>query len=207
MIIHKIKEKIKHGLIVFYFLDRLKSFGITLKPFYLVLEGPFYPNANIISPERGPCSIKALEKQQVSALCRSPEVGEPEKDLYRRLENGCICLGIQRRSDVLAYIWCNLSNCDSPWLKFPLESHEAYLFDARTFEAYRGGNWAAYLRDNSYRYLAKLNKTTFYSVVEAFNTPAVKLMSKLCGKKLKLFLRVEFFNIMKTNILLKRYNH
>ena len=139
-------------------------------------------------------------------ISSNPEVAESEDILLKRLAHGSICLGLLHNNKIAAYTWCNLKKCQyHPTLDVPLKKDEAYLYDARTFKAYRGKNIAPYLRYQLYKYLTKIGRTKFYSYTVLFNTSAVNFKRKLKAKPTKLYIGIIFFNRDRFNILLKDY--
>ena len=104
-------------------------------------------------------------------------------------------------------MWANLSKCESQGgaLSFLLKKDEAYLFDARTFQTYRGKNLAPYLRYELYKHLEKMGRSNLYSITEFFNIGAIKFKKKLKVRPLKVYLHVTFFKKYYYTILLKRY--
>ena len=136
-------------------------------PFYLVREYILEESAVGLQPRLDPLEVRFLEPAEIRAISESPEVEESEDTLLRRLDNGCMCLGIRHKGHIVAYSWCNLKKCDYQGrLDFDLKDDEAYLFDARTFQAYRGKNLAPYLRSELYKKLAEMGRTKFFSTIE-----------------------------------------
>ena len=203
-IIHKIREKMGHGLAFLYILDRLSAVDIGLRPFYLVLEGGQYIDTENFSVGIQPCEAGFLTKHEIKELASHPEVGHSEKELFSRIDRGCKCFGLKHHSDIVAYMWCDFSRCES-WISFSLKPKEVYLFDARSFNLYRGNNLAPFLRDQLYKELRKIGCDKFYSVSDAFNTPAINFKRKLGAKNLKLFMHIRLFKKIQKNILLKEY--
>jgi ribosomal protein S18 acetylase RimI-like enzyme len=117
-----------------------------------------------------------LGPTDMKTISSSSEVYESEHELLERLTDGCLCLGMKQDKDIAAYTWCNLRGGLS--LISPLKDNEVYLFDARTFKAYRGGNIAPYLRHQLYKHLNQIGRTKFFSYTSLFNTSAIKFFKK-----------------------------
>lgn len=145
-----------------------------------------------------------LGPSDMKTISSSTEVNESEHILVERLANGCLCFGIKHDKDIAAYTWCNLRGGLS--LISPLKDDEAYLFDARTFKAYRGGNLAPYLRYQVYKHLEQMGRTKFFSITSVFNTSAINFKKKLKAKPFKLYLEIKFINKYKWKLVLKDYN-
>lgn len=203
-IVHKIRQKLLYGLIIQYLLDRLSAIGISFRPFYLVQEGCLNSDPVHFSPEIKPCGSEFLTEKEIKVVAQHPEVSHSEKELLSRLDKGCKCFSLKHHSEVIAYMWCNFSRCES-WISFSLEPNEVYLFDARSFKAYRGKNIAPFLRNQLYKHLRKMGYGKFYSVSDAFNTSAINFKRKLGAKNLRLFIHIRLFKKFQKNILLKNY--
>jgi len=179
--------------------DALTSI-VRIIPCYLFRERLLQEEGLNVKPRLDGCEIAPLQSFDIRAISAHPEVIESEDVLRERLANGCLCLGLKHRGDIIAYTWCNLR--DGP---FGLKDDEAYLFNARTFKAYRGKNLAPYLRYQLYRHLARTGRTKFLSTNSLFNSSAIKFKKKLKAKPCKLFLQISLFKKYNWNILLKDY--
>lgn len=144
-----------------------------------------------------------LTPSDMKTISSSPEVPEEEHELLGRLTDGCLCLAMKHDKDIAAYTWCNLRGGLS--LISPLKDDEAYLFDARTFRAYRGRNIAPYLRHQLYKNLKQMGRTKFFSITSVLNTSAINFKKKLKAKPFKLCVRIKFLNRYEWQIVLKNY--
>jgi hypothetical protein len=204
-VIKKVKEKLDQGLFLRYLFDRLTAIGLEITPYYLVQEGLFDETGLDLKRKSTQYASGFLEPSDMKAISSKAEVDYSEKILLDRMANGCRCFGIKHNDDVAAYSWCNLRECDFKWLPFQLKNDEAYLFDARTFKAYRGQNLAPYLRYELYKNLAQMERTKFFSISLLFNTPTIRFKKKLKARPLKLYVFVELFKKYYWNFLLKDY--
>ena len=175
-------------------------------PYYLVREYIVEESGSGLQPKLDPLEVRFLEPAEIRAISESPEVKESEDTLLKRLDNGCMCLGIRHKGHIVAYSWCNLRKCDYEGrLEFDLKEDEAYLFDARTFQAYRGKNLAPYLRRQLYKHLAEMGRTKFFSTTSTFNTSAMKFKEKLGAKPLRLYLYIRLLGVFRRSFLLRKY--
>lgn len=159
-----------------------------------------------LKPKLDHFSVDFLDASDIKAIAAQSEVGESEEELIKRLDNGCLCLGVKSQGIVAAYTWCNLKQCSyEERLIFPLKDGEAYLFDARTFKSYRGKALAPYLRYQLYIKLVEMERSTFFSVTSTFNTSALRFKEKLNARILKLYLHICFFRSIRFNILIRNY--
>ena len=178
---------------------------IEIRPYYLHQEFLLDEGTVTLEPKLGHCTLGFLTPAEIKAMSASSEVSESEDILLEWLANGCRCIGIKHDGEIAAYMWYNLRKCDHEFLSFPLKEDEAYLFDARTFKAYKGKNLAPYLRHQLYKHLGQMGRTKFYSITKAFNTSALNFKKKLKAKPLKLYLYVKLFQRFSWNIPLKSY--
>jgi hypothetical protein len=146
-----------------------------------------------------------LEPSDMKTISASPEVSHSEDELLDRLAAGCLCLGMKHNGEIVAYSWCNLRRLSYGMLNFPLKENEAYLFDARTFEAYRGYRLAPYLRYELYKHLAGLGRKRLFSCTSLLNTSAVKFKKRLQAKPIKVYLYFNFLDKYRFHISLKNY--
>ena len=204
-ILKKVKEKLKQGLFLRYLFDRLTAIGLEITPYYLVQEGLFGEKDLVLEPTLTQFVAGFLEPADMKAISSKAEVDYSEEILLDRMAKGCRSFGIKHNDDVAAYSWCNFQECDFKWLHFQLQDDEAYLFDARTFKAYRGNNIAPYLRYELYKNLTQMGKKKFFSISLLFNTPTIRFKKKLKAKPLKLYLFVGLFKKYHWNFVLKDY--
>ncbi len=202
----QIKTIINNNSVLQFLFDRSKSL-VLFVPFYLTREGLDNQTGAEVNPKMkiddwGLVYLPASDMKQVS---ETPGVKETEQDLVKRLEAGCLCLGLKNGSTIVAHMWCNLSMCDSPLLGFPLKQNEAYLTGARTLEEYKGKNIAPYLRYHFYKLLHKMGRTELYSVTEYFNKSAIKFKEKLGARQAGFYVHLCFLKRYRTVILLRRY--
>lgn len=174
-VIGKLREKFRQGLFLRYMFDRLTAIGLEITPYYLVQEGLFGEKDLALEPTLTQFVAGFLEPSDMKAISSKAEVDYSEEILLDRMAKGCRCFGIKHNDDVAAYSWCNLRECDFKWFPFQLKNDEAYLFDARTFKAYRGQNIAPYLRYELYKNLTQMGRTKFFSISLLFNTPTIRL--------------------------------
>jgi len=202
----QIKTIINNNSALQFLYDRSKSL-VLFAPFYLTKEGLDLQVGTEIIPkiridDWGLVFLGPSDMKQVS---ETPGVKETEQELLKRLETGCLCLGLKNRSSIIGHMWCNLSTCDSPLLAFPLKQNEAYLTGALTIEEYKGKNIAPYLRYHFYKLLHEMGRTELCSVTEYFNKPAIKFKEKLRARPSRLYLYLCFLKRYRTVILLRRY--
>ena len=153
-LIYKVLQSAKQYKFINH-LYRLSKFILEVKPFYLVQEGFIKEVESNVTPkiDLSRCEVGFLNPTDIKEISESPEVNETEKEMLNKLNDDWLCLGIKFDARIISYMWCNVRDCKSDDLSFPLKENEAYLTDARTFKAYRGKSLAPYLRIQLYRHL------------------------------------------------------
>jgi len=179
---------------------------VKIVPYYLFEQTLTDETALHVTPNLRPLKICLLESSDMKALSSHPEVIESEKDLLERFTNGSICLALTHNETLVAYTWCELNHCRYfPAHDMALKKDEAYIYDARTFKAYRGKNIAPYLRYQLCRCLKKIMRTKIYNYTVAVNPSAVNYTKKLGAKAARLYLGIIFLGRYQFKMLLKNY--
>jgi hypothetical protein len=200
----RIINKFRYGLILQVVRNRLAGIGLVFTPYYLFMEGMDPFKIPEIKGNITDFSVEFLEEGDMKSL-GSKARGYSEQELLSWLRKGQKCLCLKYKGDVAAFMRIHLAQCDFEPINLPLKENEVYLTDMYTLESFRGNNLAPYLRYRSYEILKKMGRTTIYSVVEYFNTPAMKYKQKLNGKKIKFVLYISLFKRLKRSIILKKY--
>ncbi|MGI9316585.1 MAG: GNAT family N-acetyltransferase [bacterium] len=199
-----IKRLVDYGLVLAAILSRLKKLGITIEPYYIIQEGEYYGQTkNWVEL----CEIghsKFLGKDEIGEVALLG--GEADvKPLLHRLDLGHLCFGLFIEDKLVAYMWCDLKEFNyQPYHHF-LEKDEAYLYDARVAQSYRGKNLAPFFRAQFYSALKQYSKDTFYSFSEYTNTPAIRFKKKLGARFLKLCLYINLWGEYSKNWVLRDY--
>ena len=203
-LLYYIKNIVEKNIYLKKLWDKFDS-KLTLILFYLIREGRFGDSDLNLKPKLDQYEVGFLKPSDIKTIASHPEVECPEDIVRERLSNGCLCFGIKHKGNITAYTWINLNKTESEFLFFPLKKNEVFLFDTRTFQAYRGKNLAPYLRYELYKQLEKLGRTNLISITSFFNVEAIKFKKKLKVKRQKLYLHVIFLKKYRLNILLKSY--
>lgn len=193
-----------NGTLLNYLYRRLKSTDVTL--YYLVEEGLFGNRSPMVKAKLDPLEIVQLGRSDTSDLAARSERDFSKGQMLRMLSDGCGCIGLRHKNEIVAYTWYDLIQCSTHHLTFKLKKDEAYLYGARTFRAYKGNSLAPYLRQKTYEHLAKIGRTRLYSITMFENTPSIRFKRKLNAKNLRLYLWIQLFGRHKRNILLRSYN-
>jgi Acetyltransferase (GNAT) family len=184
--------------------NQLARVGIEFTPYYWVQEGLNLTEIPEIKGMISEYSVEFLDNEDMKIIGENAR-GYSEEIFLSRLRNGLLCLGLKHLDNIASFMWINFNECNFEPISMPLERGEAYLTDMYTMESYRGKNLAAYLRYRSYEILNKMGRDKIFSVVEYFNTSAMKYKQKLNPKKLKLVLFIRFFHKLKWSYTIKTY--
>ena len=164
--INKTIKRYKDGILLNWIYQKIKETNFTL--YYLVEEGLSDKDTPTIKPKLRPLEIIKLDTSDVVKIAAKGGT-HPEKWLLRNLSNGCVCMAIRYKDEIVSYMWYNPLRCDHEHLKFRLKKEEAYLYNAVTSGEYRGKGLAPYLRQEMYKELASLGRTKSYSITEYHN--------------------------------------
>ena len=93
--IKKTSQKIKHGMVIYYLLDRLKSLGLIVNPYFLEKEF-LIPTSDLqvnITPGIAPLTINFLDTAEIESVYNHPERNANAENykIYDRISDGCRC--------------------------------------------------------------------------------------------------------------------
>lgn len=197
-----------YGFVVRILIDGLAKLGLRIEPYYLVVEGIASRNLLPEAETFAECEFGFLGAQDMKAIAALPDRRFSEEDLLRRLEEGEKCFGAKYRGAVVAFSWCNFTECAFETHRlFSLRNDEAYLFDAYTVEAFRGQGIAPYLRSRWYQELEKLGRTRCYSITVALNAAAAQFKKKLQAQVVELRVFVEVLRTWRFHYSLWKYRN
>lgn len=161
-------------------LRRLLRVGIDIHPFLLVREAlqADLPRVDI-DPRFEFSELNEEDLPGIHALRPGMKI-ERYRDFLR--DDGKLCFGLKDQDRLVAKMWIDTETINSAQYSRPLESDEAYLFDAFSSEEHRGQNLAPYLRVRCYERIRQLGRRRIYSISEFTNTPARRFKEKLGAK-------------------------
>jgi hypothetical protein len=204
-----IKQRYRESLILNSIYGVLKQKKFEVRLFYLFLKDLLDATDLDIRPKIEPIEIEHLKPSDMKCLAVKAERDFSEDMMLQMLSEGCICIGIKYKDEIVSYGWAKLRKCESKLLSFSFElkENEAYAYGIRTLSAFKGKALAPYQRYQTYKYLAQTGRTKIYSIVLFSNIPSIKYHRKLNAKPLKLFLNLKFLNKYNRNFLLKTYQN
>lgn len=188
-----LRDKIRYSALPRIFIDGLDWLGIQIRLIYLVREGITGSASQQYRDSLNGYDVGFLEAKDMKEMAKIPYRAASYEELLDRLRNGNLCLGAKCNGRLVAFTWCNLIQCKSEGVSFPLSHDEAYLFDAYTATELRGRGLAPALRYCLYEKLAQMGRTKLYSITQRFNTPAMRFKLKLGAVILKSSWHVTLF--------------
>ena len=208
-LISKAKKKIRYGMLLHSLLNHLKRVGIVVGPYYLVREQSIAASDLQVSiePKLDSLTTSFLAADEIDSVMTPLEKARPAGGYtaQKRIADGCLCFGVMKEKEVIAFTWCDLKVCNHEPLSIGLESSEAYLFDMYTFEKCRGKNIAPFMRHKLYSHLIEMGRTDFLSITDAFNSASKRFKGKLGAYPMKLYLYMKIGKLFERNFLLKSY--
>lgn len=186
---------------------RIVSSFIQLIPYYIMEE--FYDGQKKLNVPLGKedTETSILTRDDMELLGNDKESAETTEELIQWIEGGCLCLAIRYKGEIAAYSWCDLNYLSIKCRIVALKPNEAYLFDARTYKAFRGKNLAPYVRYELCKLLNNRGINRFISITLWSNTASMKFKQKLGAKPIELFLYIGFFRKFHVHFRLRNMAH
>jgi hypothetical protein len=200
----RIKQKIRHGLLLQSIRNQLAHIGIEISPYYLAQVGKYPIAEPRIRGDSNDFIVSFFNEAECIKAGESARGYSPENFL-QRLKQGKKCYGIKHHDNIVAFVWFDLKQCSFKPQQFWLKKNEAYIHSMYTMEEYRGRNIARFLEFQSYQELKKMNKTVIYSISEYFNKAAIKYKKDLKAENLHLFVYIELFHKIKWKCKIRSY--
>jgi len=183
-------------------LRRLRRIGIDIHPCLLVREA-LHPVARVI--EIDPTfTFGQLSEDDLPGI-HSLRPGMNLERYRDFLRTGKFCFGVKHEGRLVAKMWIDFDRINSVLYSRPLETDEAYLFDAFSDEAYRGQNLAPFLRMQCYAQAQAMGRNRIYSISDFTNTPARRFKAKLGVQDEALILYWQLFNGRGRSRIVKRF--
>lgn len=195
---------LRHGLFFHGILNRLTKIGLDITPYYWVQEGINNVKPPEIQENTSDFALKHLSLEEVKFVCNKIP-GWNKQKIIEDFNNGQICIGLQCKSEIAAFMFIELKDFIFKNRIFKLNDNEAYLLNMWTFDSYRGKNLAPYLRYQSYLLLEEMGRDTPYSFSAYFNKSTLKFKKKLKAKNLKLFMFFVLFKKYHWNFVIRNY--
>jgi len=157
-----------------------------------------------VAPKIADLEIALLTRNDMDFLGHHRENLSTTEEYIRLLESGCMCLAVKNKGEIAAYSWCDPNCLRYKGRIVALKHNEAYLFDARTYKAFRGKNLAPYVRYELYKLMKERGVEKFYSVTLLSNDSSMKFKQKLGAKPVELFLYVGLFRKFSFHFRIRR---
>lgn len=199
-----LRDKTRHGLIIYGLSNRLARIGIEIVPFYWEKEYVKTCKSPQIKGNPNDYVVKKLNPDDLKIIF-SLDSNFSLHEKQKLLNNGQICIGLIHSDKIVAYSFIELSGLNFRSLNLKFSSNESYLGGMQTMKEYRGKNLATFLRFHIYQFLIDREIDTIYSISDYFNKPAIKFKSKLNSKHEKLYLYINLFNRFEKVLTLKAF--
>ncbi len=187
-----IRQKFRHGLVLFSIRNILASYGLDFGPYYWVQEGTSDIDPPKIKDDESKYTLRSLGVHEIGVMetISGVELDKLKKGL---LEGRMQCIGLLCEEKVAALMFIEFGTIENRKRKFVLKDNEAYLSNMYTFHAFRGKNLAPYLRYKSYVLLRERGIDTFYSITACWNKSSHRFKKKLGAQPKELLLSIVWF--------------
>lgn len=202
--LYLIRDRIRHGLILFSFLNLLLRIGIAINPYWIDEEGLHLAKEPGIRDDKKRYRIGPVDKAVVLELYKNLRWNTAE--LKERLASDYHSVGLFREDVLTAFMLMRYQSFAFRGNRITLAENEAYLENMYTYEDYRGRSLAPYLRYQGYKLLKSDGKTRCLSITQYFNKSSQKFKAKLNAEHSELWLNIGLFNKITWNFCLKKYN-
>lgn len=189
---------------LFHIYRKLSSI-VKILPYVLLEERYIEGLEPAIKPGLDNLKMVTLTRHDIPEIILQEEVIQSAEELLTQFEGERLCLGLKYKKRIAAYTWCDLEKCSFKNWTLKLNADEAYLFDARTFKAFRGMNLAPYLRYQTYKHLFSQGRTRYYSLSIPTNTSSFRFKEKLGAKRLQKNVYISFLQRYHMHIMVKKY--
>jgi GNAT superfamily N-acetyltransferase len=206
-IIQLIWDRIRYRLVLQSVSDMLDRMGIAIVPYYVFEESIADKLALGLDIEPGckPVTFGFLSNAEIEALCLQAEHWDLATEKAQLEEGSARCFALKHKGEIAAYEVCNLRECDSRLITFPLKEDEVYLSGMYTLPAYRGKNLAAVIECELYKELYAMGREKYYSINILFNKPSLRFKEKLRARPARLNFYLGLFSKWRWTIGLKKY--
>jgi len=185
-------------------LRRLGKLGLGLKPYYVTNVGNFEEPEPQWEPRFSEYETGFVGPEAMQEVA---ECGEQlsQAALLDRLERGLTCFALKHHERIAAYTWCAFECISDPVYKAKLKENEVHLYDVWTRPEYRGQGMAYFTNYQCIKALDDKGIESFYTIVDCFNKPSLRLHKKLNMRIVKLGLHVSLCGKFSRNYVLREY--
>jgi len=159
-------------------------------PYYIMEEVFIDHDEHNIIPRIEDLEITVLTRDDMTYLGNHEERSASTEQYNRMMDNGCICVAAKHKGEITSYSWADQHYLIYKGKTIVLKPDEAYLFDARTYKAFRGKNLAPYVRYELYKWLRQRGVYRFFSITLLSNTASMRFKQKVGAKPIEMFLYV-----------------
>jgi hypothetical protein len=160
-------------------------------------------NMNVV-PKIADIEIVYLTREDMELLGHHKESFVTTEKYIQLFDSGNICLAAKIGGEIAAYSWCGLKYLYYKGRTVVLKANEAFLFDARTYQAFRGKNIAPYVRHELNKIMKMKGVDRCYSITLLSNTASMKFKQKLGARPIAMFLYIGLFRKYHMHFQIKR---
>lgn len=198
-----IRNRFKHGMILFTVRNLLMRLGINIFPYYWVQEGAENIEEPKIKGDPIDYPISYFDRNDILEIAKTKTAYKPEV-LLSQFDKGNKCIGLKHKGEIAAFMYVQFDDVHINKKRvFKLKNDEVYLELMYTYNEFRGRNLAPYLRYKCYKLINRERNNKIYSISAYFNNPAQKFKKKLKARNLALYVYIEIFKYSKDFVLRK----
>lgn len=201
----KIRNVLRHGLIVQTALDALCKSGIEISLYHLYRDKPFDADYRPPAPDLEDIETMFFGPEEFEEIGKTPGNRDSWEYLLGLHGEGKRCFGLKSRGEVVSYIWFEPYAATYLGHDIRLAPEEVFIFGTYTMRRWRGQNAATWMRYELTKRLAAMDKTKFCNVISYFNTPAIRIKAKMNPHHYFLYLHLGLFGRWSRQWLLKEY--
>ena len=175
-------------------------------PYYIMKEVFVDHDELSIIPRVEDLEISVLTRDDMAYLGNHKEGSASTEQYNRMIDSGCICLAAKHKGEIASYSWADQRYLTYKGKTIVLKQNEAYLFDARTYKAFRGKNLAPYVRHELYKLLRQRGVDRFLSITLLSNTASMRFKQKVGANPIDMFLYVGLLRKFHMHFHLKNYD-
>jgi len=201
----RIREKFRHGLVLMSLTGWVgRRLGCEFMPYLVCVEEISGLHPSPSSPADRP-QVEPLASDALREIGASGESDYSTEHMLELHASGCLCLGVRTGGRIAGWVFCDLAECRSSMMTFPLLPHQAYFFGLRTLKSARGRGVGRLLRSALRAAVSSAGRSELLNITNAFNTPARRLNRAMGARPQALHLYLNLWRRFRWNIRLKTY--
>lgn len=207
IIIRKIRDKFRFGLVQLFIRDCLWKIGIQYSSFYWVRESLPDKIPQVRFDKQDDIVFCELDEKCVDDLRRlskrDPTISNYIQRIYREGHRCCLA---KINGRIAGFTCFNLESCEAKTYQAKMKPNEAYLHDLFVIDEFRGRQLAGLLRYKCLELLMSMGRDTVYSLTIICNKSSLRVKEKLGAQVIFKGLYINLFNMWKRNLVLETYD-